>query len=567
MRELRWQILIALGGLVLVIGLLLGQSPTVQEAGPQPAVGGAYTEALIGEIVRLNPILDSANQVDQDIDRLIYSGLVRFNDRGLPIPDLAESIAVSADASLYTVTLREDATWHDGTPVSSADVIFTFSKFQDVDYPGPADLQEFWSEITINRLDERTVQFSLPESFAPFLDYLAVGLLPDHLLRGASFRDLIEHPFNLEPVGTGPFRFDRFLVDGDEIVGVSLTAFEDYFGQRPFIQRFEFRTYPDSISAYRAYQAGEVQGIGTIDESILASVLDDPGLNLYAARLPEIGAVFLNLTDPDLEFMSEKTFRRALLLAINRQWLVDQVFGGQALIAEGPILPGSWAAANDLGRTPYDPAQAELLLADLGWEVPVGAARGTDEYVRSRDEVLLTFELVHADDPVSEAVADILVESWEAIGVRVERISIPAADLLEDYLEPRTFQAVLTKLDLSPYPDPDPYPFWHDSQSETGQNYAGFSDRNISIWLETARINPDFTRRADLYRNFQFRFQDQTPALLLYHPIYNYAISADVQAVSLGPIFAPSDRFATVTEWHLVTRRAISGNAASTEAP
>ncbi len=107
MRDLRWQILIALGGLVLVIGLLLGQSPTVEEAGPLPAVGGAYTEALIGEIVRLNPILDSSNQVDQDIDRLIYSGLVRFNDRGLPIPDLAESIAVSADASLYTVTLRE----------------------------------------------------------------------------------------------------------------------------------------------------------------------------------------------------------------------------------------------------------------------------------------------------------------------------------------------------------------------------------------------------------------------------------------------------------------------------
>ncbi len=378
---------------------------------------------------------------------------------------------------------------------------------------------------------------------------------------------MIEHPFNLEPVGTGPFRFDRFLVEGDEIVGVSLTAFEDYFGQRPFLQRFEFRTYPDSSSAYRAYQAGDVQGIGTVDEAILGRVLDDPSLNLHAARLPEIGAVFLNLTDPEIEFMAEKSFRRALLLAINRQWLVDRVFGGQALIAEGPILPGSWAAANDLGLTPYDPMQAEVLLADLGWEVPVGAARGTDEYVRSRDEVQLTFELVHADDAVSEAVAEILVESWQAIGVQVDRVPVEAADLLEEYLEPRTFQAVLTKLNLAPFPDPDPYPFWHDSQAEAGQNYTGFSDRNISIWLETARINPDFTRRADLYRNFQFRFQDQAPALLLYHPVYNYAISADVQAVSLGPMFDPSDRFATVTDWHLVTRRAVSSNVEPTEAP
>jgi len=193
MRTLRWQILIAVGGLILVVGLLIGQAPSGPDAGPLPVQGGAYVEALIGRIVRLNPLLDFSNQADRDIDRLLYRGLVQFDSHGLPQPDLAESWTVSADATLYTFTLRDDADWHDGVAVTSDDVVFTFSELQDEDFPGPADLHALWQGINIIRLDERTVQFQLSEPFAPFLDYVAMGLLPDHLLRGAQVENLIDH--------------------------------------------------------------------------------------------------------------------------------------------------------------------------------------------------------------------------------------------------------------------------------------------------------------------------------------------------------------------------------------
>ena len=132
---------------------------------------------------------------------------------------------------------------------------------------------------------------------------------------------------------------------------------------------------------------------------------------------------------------------------------------------------------------------------------------------------------------------------------------VDPGSLLEDYLEPRTFEVVLTEIDLLRSPDPDPYPFWHDSQTETGQNYGGFADRNISIWLEQARINPNFGRRAELYRNFQYRFQDQVPALLLYYPVYNFAIDDQVQGVTIGPLLDPSDRLSNIVDWYLLTRR------------
>ncbi|MCJ7513793.1 MAG: ABC transporter substrate-binding protein, partial [Anaerolineales bacterium] len=189
MRRIRWQILIAVGGLLLILALLLQQSPEPGTPELLPQKGGSYVEGLMGSVVRLNPVLDYANQADRDVDRLLYSGLVRFDSRGVPEPDLAESWAVSADATLYTFTLRPDATWHDGLPVTSDDVIYTFSKMQDEDFPGPEDLRELWSEINIIRLDDRNVQFQLPEPFAPFMDYLALGLLPEHLLRGVSAGD------------------------------------------------------------------------------------------------------------------------------------------------------------------------------------------------------------------------------------------------------------------------------------------------------------------------------------------------------------------------------------------
>ncbi len=221
-------------------------------------------------------------------------------------------------------------------------------------------------------------------------------------------------------------------------------------------------------------------------------------------------------------------------------------------------MPGTWAHSQSLESIPYDPDRAALLLDELGWELPIGASPGTAEYRRTKDDQLLTLELLYPDNPTHKIVAEMLKSSWEAIGLQIELQEVESNSLLEDHLEPRDFEAVLTEINLSRSPDPDPYPFWHDSQTETGQNYGGFTDRNISIWLEQARVNPDFGRRAELYRSFQHRFQDQLPALLLYYNVYSYAIDAQVQGVTIGPLYDPSDRFRGIVDWYLLTRRSYS---------
>jgi len=556
MGRLRWQLIIALGGLILIAALLLTQVPGPDQAPTEPVRGGNYAEAIVGFPMRLNPVLDAFNQVDRDIDRLLYSGLVRFDEEGVPQPDLAENWAITADGLTYTVTLRADALWHDGVSVTSDDVIYTFSKLQDPDYPGPADLLAMWQQISLTRVDDRTVRFTLPEPFAPFLDYLSVGLLPDHLLRGVSAGDLVNHPVNLQPIGTGPFRFLSFEAEDGVMKRASLAAFEDYYGQPPYLERVDLLFFATQAEALQAYQTGGVQGIAGPSGEVLLSLLADPGMNTYSARLPSVGIVFLNTKHPEKTFLGDKSVRQALLLAINRQSIIDRVFGGQAIVAAGPVLPGTWAYAEALAPLPFDPERAASLLDAAGWAVPVGAVEGSPEYIRASEELSLAFTLVHADGAVHQAIAQALQEYWGRIGVAVTLKAVPASTLLPDYLEPRAFEAVLTDLDLSRYPDPDPYPFWHDSQAEAGQNYSGFSDRNTSIWLEQARTTPDLTTRSELYRSFQYRFQDQMPSLFLYHPVYTTAVSAQMQGVALGPMADPSDRFGGIARWYTLARRA-----------
>jgi peptide/nickel transport system substrate-binding protein len=128
--------------------------------------------------------------------------------------------------------------------------------------------------------------------------------------------------------------------------------------------------------------------------------------------------------------------------------------------------------------------------------------------------------------------------------------------LVTEYLEPRAYQAALVDINLSRSPDPDPYPFWHQAQVTGGQNYSNWDDRQASEFMEQARVELDQAERARLYRNFQVRFTSEMPALPLFYPVYTYGVDAQVQGVTMGPLFDPSDRFATVTSWYLVAERA-----------
>lgn len=552
MKKLRWQLFVVLLALGAIAVLLLNQEsspirlPGFTDTTPQPEPGGVYEEALIGSFGRLNPILDFYSSTDHDVDRLIYSGLIRFDDRGLAKGNLADTWGISQDGTMYNFSIRSEAVWHDGTPVTSQDIIFTVDLLRDDDLPVPEDIREFWKQVDVKELDEKTIQFALPEPFAPFMDYLTFGVLPAHLLEGVSAQELIDHPFNLEPVGSGPYRFDHLLVENGQIKGVVLKAFEDFYSQRAFIEELVFKYYPDAASAMQAYRNGEVMGISQVSGEALSQALKEPNLALHTGRMPRLTMVILNLGKDRLSFFQEPEVRKALMKGLNREWMRDQLLGGQAMIANGPILPGTWAYYEDMPAVEYDPQAAIADLKKAGYTIP---AEGGS--VRSKEGTALSFELVYPDEGVYPQIAEAIQRDWARLGVGVTLQGVSYAELLEDYLDSRSYEAALVDLNLARSPDPDPYPFWHQTQATGGQNYASWDDRRASEFLEQARVIDDLAERTKLYRNFQVRFANELPALPLFYPVYSYAVDVQVQNVQVGPIFDPGDRFNQVTVWHL----------------
>jgi peptide/nickel transport system substrate-binding protein len=547
MKRFRWQIaIILITGLVVGILLLIEQPQSNTSAQPTPSQGGTYTEALIGSFQRLNPLLDNDNQADKDIDRLLFRGLVSFDGRGTPLPDLAESWGISKDGTIYNFALRPGAVWHDGTPVSADDVIFTVELMRSAESVLPEDLKSFWNEIDVIALDSATVQFKLPEAYSPFLDYLDFGILPRHLLDGLTVDQMVDASFNLQPVGTGPFRFSHFIMENGQISGVVLSRNESFYGNKPFLDEIVFRYYSDESSALQAYRDGAVQGISKISGEILKAALTEPDLSIYTGRMPEMTMVLFNLKDPEVEFFQDVNIRKALSAGLNRQYMIDKVLDGQAILANGPILPDTWAYYEGTPATSYDQDAAISLLKEAGYVIP---SEGSD--IREKEGVALSFTLLYPDDDLHLALAEIIQQNWANLNVEVILQAVPYETLVEDHLNARDFQAALVDLNLTDSPDPDPYPFWDQAQASGGQNYSQWDNRVASEYLETARVTADMTERARLYRNFQVIFSEETPALLLYNPVYSYAVDSQILGVRMGPIFDASDRFSTVTGWYL----------------
>jgi peptide/nickel transport system substrate-binding protein len=262
--------------------------------------------------------------------------------------------------------------------------------------------------------------------------------------------------------------------------------------------------------------------------------------------------IFLNLDNPEVPFLQDGSIRRALYMGLNRQHMIDELQGSQAILAHGPIFPNSWAYYAGIEHVPYDAEGAIRILREAGYTIPA-----TGGSVRTNEEgQALNIELVYPEDSSYEPIAQAIASDWRAIGVGVELNPMPYEDVVSAYLEPRAYQAALVDLNFSKTPDPDPYPFWHQAQITGGQNYAKWDDRQASEYLEQARIEVDIEERTRLYNNFQVRFASELPSLPLFYPIYNYAVDEQIQGVTMGPLYDPSDRLVTAPQWFLLAERA-----------
>ena len=523
----------ALVALLSVLGLA---SATAAQA---PA-GDTIVIAIEGEPNNLNPIFGDVFGSFNGDHWPIFTSLLDYNKQTELAPTLADGMPeVSEDGLNVTVRVREDAQWHDGEPVTAADVVFTYQAMLDPDVAtGLRDLL-FESLAEVSAPDERTVNFRLSRRDPAFLDKLTIGIVPQHLLEG---QDLNTARFNVESVGSGPFVFSEF-VEGERLV---MTANPDYFGGEVGIPRIVFVFINDENTRVARLEAGEidVDAVGLTPriaerfrDSDRYDIVRVPGEQL-SLQLPTHNPV-----------LGDERVRQAIGLAIDRPAFVSGLFGDFGRPAYSAFQPQHWA---------YDPSvefdqdmdQVRALLAEAGW-------RPGADGILERQGTRLSFEFLHSSDPLSQNAAVALRDALAEVGVEARLEVSPSFE--ETTRRVAETGAVTIGRPGNAY-DPDLYLFrdFHSSSAtddDPATNRNRIADDQVDAAIEAGRTSTDLAERRSAYAQLQQALQDNGAVQYLGQRDYLLIVSKNIQGIDPGTLDGHLHGWSRGLMWNLAQWR------------
>jgi peptide/nickel transport system substrate-binding protein len=499
-----------------------------------PSYGGSIVEGEVGSPRFINPLL-AISDADRDLSTLVYAGLMGLSGSGKLEPVLAEGYTLSGDGKAYTFTLRKDAKFSDGTPVTANDVAFTVEKAQDSALKSPEYAN--WSGVGVLIVDQHTVRFTLAKPYAPFLGLTTLGILPARLWQNISDE---EFPFsNLEtnPVGAGPFKVTDVSRDASGLVkSVSLAQNSQYVLGRPYLDGFNFNFYSRTEDLVAALASG---AIGSAYDVSTSGALTAPYARVFG--------VFWNPGEKQVYARAE--VRKALSLALDRNAIVTKVLGGYATPIMGPVPPGEGVTQAPVPQSANPTAAAAQVLQAAGWSYD-GSARVWKN--AGAKQTLDRITIRTSNVPELKNVASAVKADWEKLGIPVDIELYEPGDLSQNVIRPRKYEALLYGMVIGR--DQDLYAFW-DSQerNDPGLNIALYANKTVDALLEDARSSSDQSQRTTDLQKIEDAVAADYPAAFIYAPDFTYAIPSDLKGVVLPQIITPADRFATVASWYRYT--------------
>jgi peptide/nickel transport system substrate-binding protein len=479
------------------------EAPAGASAGvSEPAYGDIMVEGSIGDASNLIPLLAS-DSASHEIAGKVYNGLVKYDKDIRVIGDLAESWDVSPDGLVITFHLRKGVRWHDGSPFTAADVLFTYQVTIDPKTP-TAYAGDFLKVTKAEVLDSYTFRVTYDKPFAPALMSWGAAVLPKHLLAG---QDIARSPLARRPVGTGPYRFKEW-VTGQKIV---LTANPDYFEGRPYIDGHITRIIPDTATMFLELRAENIDRMGLTPLQYKRQTENNLfRRNFNKHRYLSFSYVYLgyNLRKP---LFADKRVRQAIAHAVNKQEIIDGVMLGLAREATGPYKPGVWAHNANVKTYPYDPQKAKALLVEAGWQA------GGDGLLKKDGEPFIFEIITNQGNEIRAKCAEIIQRRLAEVGITVKIRVVEWAAFVNDFIKKGRFDATILGWSVSM--DPDIYDVWHSSKTKPDElNFIGYRNLEVDELLEKGRSTFDQEVRKKCYHRIQEILAEDQPYLFLYVP-------------------------------------------------
>lgn len=532
----------------------LGSAGLLAAAGRVPGVTSATLVAAAQDEERGVLIMsgsgsampDNFNPLLTDNRVWLYDGLVRFDEEMNPIPDLAESWEISEDGTVYTFKLRDDVVFHDGTPMTADDVIYTAELTLDetLNSPYRGKFIVDGEPVVWEKIDDHTVQATLPKPFGPFLaktsraDEIFFTILPKHILE--TCEDMTTCDFNLNPVGTGPFKFVEY-VPGQRLV---LESHDAYHQGLPGVKQVVRLAYPNEQSALAALKSGEIDVTALREAGNVKAAEGDPNLTVHRYDSNWIFAGRINMDSP---VMQDKAVREAIAHAIDRENLMKAAVSPTATVGNSPISIG-WAASPDVPVFGYDPEKAKSLLEEAGW---------TGDGIRQKDGQPLSFTLTIYPDYAAPDIAAGMQQFLLQAGIDMQINQLEYATFETEVYENKNFDMYLDWQGFGV--DPDIASRWLTSTAEEGTylaNPSNYSNPEVDAALNAAAIALTQEERAQHLWEAQNLLTADVPAIWLYLWQAQMATGPNVGGLSLPASTADMDNTGIFREpWKVTSAR------------
>ena len=515
-----------------------------------PEKGGSLTEGVIGTPRFINPLL-AATSADKDMVSLLYSGLMRLGPDGVLVPDMAESVTPSSDGLTYNVILKNNLQFHDGSPVTTDDVIFTISHAQDPALKSP--LKGRWQGVTMERISDREMNFVLSQPYTPFLESLTIGILPHVIWDTATVDEIPFSQHNSEPIGSGPYTIKSITRNRSGIPeSYTLIPFKKYYGHIPFIEKLTIMFFSNEDSLGNALLAHKIDSAADLSPALIGKVMEKPAAKeyytLYRTPLPRTFVLFFNQNENPA--LRDDAVREALSIAVDRERIVREVLGGYGHPIDGPLPPGfgfdnTYTATTTSNLARLDTARD--ILRNGGWKI--NDTTGLWEKKSGADTLQLKFSISTINTASFEGTAELLQNTWSELGVAVDVKKFEQSDFTQSVIRPRKYDALLFGTAVGR--ELDFYSFWHSSQrSDPGLNVALYANAVTDSILGDARANMDPDSRNASYLKFADEIRTDIPALFLYVPEFTYIAPHTIQDISFTGLASPNERFSRIGEWY-----------------
>jgi len=509
---------------------------------PIPAHGGEIREGIVGLPRSINPVL-AFTDIDKDLSELVYSGLMKYND-GKLIPDLAKKYTISENGLIYTFTLKDDLRFHDGIPLTADDIEYTIQKIQDSTVNSPRRVD--WTNILIKKISPTEIQFTLKQPYTPFLSNTTLGILPKHIWSKVSSDQFVYSSYNIEPIGSGPYKLDSIKRDKGGIPEYYIfSSFGRYHKKEAYISTLYTYFYPNEKSAVEAFANNIIQSIGGISPIEAEKIASTTSSSvILKSSLPRIFGVFFNQNHAPIFANAE--VRKALDMAVDKDLVVQKVLLGYGTRNDSP-LPKNISSIDKKDKSDIEGAKA--LLKKAGWEL---GENGVLQKKDTKGTQTLEFGISTAEAPDLKLAAEIVKEEWEKLGAKVTIKIFEYGDLYQNIIATRRYDALLFGEFIGK--DIDLYAFWHSSQRNApGLNVSLYVNSKVDKILEDIRTTSNNKNKGEKYKDFEKIIGDDVPAVFLYSPQYIYVVPKTLKGIEAENIAVPSDRFSRINTWYVTT--------------